>query len=81
MSVKLIRLIESNDLTMFKEYPNWGERTSLAYGNDPEFTRRESQSIREYWKKEGLQGKELERKVQTVMHNNALRRAGSSLGL
>lgn len=58
------RIIRENS-----EYPNWGERSQTAMGKnvDP----RKVDGLRKYWASKGLSGEELERKVQTILHNQS----------
>lgn len=70
-----IRITESDLHRIVRESVNKVLRENLgAYGEDPNYTKRSTQSLRNYWAKKGLQGDELEQKVKTVMQGNASRR-------
>lgn len=77
---KVIRLTESDLHRIVKEsvkrmiregYPAWGVQSQIAMGDNPDIVQRKADSIRKYWASKGLSGEELERKVQTILHNQS----------
>lgn len=75
---KVVRLTESQlhniiaksvNKILKEGIPNYGERTRLAYGDNPEYVKNAADSIRSYWAEQGLTGDALERKVQEVLYN------------
>jgi len=82
MAKQLIKLTEEDLRNIVKEsikriiremneYPAWGVRSQTAMGNDPKVVQRKLDSLRKYWASKGLSGEELERKVQTILHNQS----------
>lgn len=61
---KVIREMNGN-------YPEWGQQSQKAMGFNPEITQNKADSLRRYWASKGLSGEELERKVQTILHNQS----------
>ena len=84
MAKNIIRLTEGDLHKIVKEsveriiremdegnYPAWGQQSQKAMGLNPEITQNKADSLRKYWASKGLSGEELERKVQTILHNQS----------